>query len=68
MSKDKLTGSEAIFGFIGWLTSRKKAVTFSATNDAAPAAELADEFCKANDLPEPRENWTDNLTQPKQAV
>ena len=62
----KLTGSEAVFGMMAWLTGRKVSVTLGSEYDAAIAAELADEFCKANSLPEPRPNWTDNLTPPKE--
>jgi len=62
--KNEMTGSEALFGFMAWLTTRENKVTFSAHHDAAPAAELVDEFCKINNLAEPRENWTDYLTHP----
>jgi len=63
-----LTASEALFGFMGWLTTRSEKVTFSASNNAAPAAELVDEFCKANSLPEPRDDWTTRLTHPSGEV
>lgn len=63
-NKDKLTGSEAVYGLLGWLTSREGPVTFSGEHDAAIAAELADQFCKTNNLAEPRENWGKNLIHP----
>jgi len=61
---DEMTGSEALYGFMGWLTSRDNVETFSAKHDAVPAVELVSEFCKVNNLSKPRENWTDRLTHP----
>ena len=63
-ASNEMSGSEALFGFMAWLTTRESEVTFSAYHDAAPACELVDEFCKVNDLIEPREDWTDRLTHP----
>lgn len=57
----KLTGSEAIFGFMGWLTSRNKILKIGATEDAAPVVPLIGKFMKANNLPEPGERWIDKL-------
>lgn len=45
--------SEALYTFMGWLTTRKDRLVLSAADDAAPAAEVIDEFCKANNIPEP---------------
>lgn len=53
------TASEALYAFMGWLTTRKQIAVFSSNHDAALAAELVKEFCDANKLPEPRDNWTD---------
>jgi hypothetical protein len=64
---DELTASEALFGFMGWLTARDEQVVFSASNHAAPAAELVVEFCKVNGLSEPREDWTTRLIMPPTA-
>jgi len=61
----ELKGSEAVYGLLSWLTCRDKAVTLSAKHDAAVAAELAKEFCEANELPKPRHGWEVNLTHPK---
>lgn len=67
MSKeDTLTASEALYGFAGWLTSREEPVVFSCRHDAAIAAELVDEYCRANELAEPRPWWADRLRYPKQ--
>jgi hypothetical protein len=61
---DKLSASEALFGFMGWLTSLETPVTFSSHHEAGIAAQLVDEFCKANNLAEPREFWHLNLHHP----
>lgn len=61
---EKLTPSEALFGFMGWLTTRENPVTFSARHEAGIAAELVEEFCKANDLEPPRETWPNGLVFP----
>lgn len=61
---DKLTASEALYGFGAWLTCRDEQVTFSSKDDAGKMADLIDIFCKTNELEDPRDNWTDNLTHP----
>ena len=61
---DLLRASEAVYGLLAWLTCRDTPVTFSARHDAAIAAELADEFCKTNNLSEPREDYHYNLISP----
>ena len=60
----QLSGSEALFGFAGWLTSRDEPVTASAKHDAAVWAELVGEFCAKNHLSDPREQWDTLLTHP----
>ena len=64
MSDDTLTAAEALYGFAGWLTSRGVPITLSCLHDASIAAELVDEFCKANELPDPRPGWSDRLRYP----
>jgi len=61
---DKLSGSEALYGFAGWLTSRKKRTVMSSSDDAAGPATLVAMFCETNQLAEPREEWQRNLTHP----
>jgi len=67
-SRDQLTGSEALFGFIGWITTREEKVVASASDDAGVWASLVDEFCKSNQLKEPREGWEKLFTHPKEKV
>ena len=60
-----LSASEALFGFMAWLTTREEPVTFSSQHDASKAAELVGLFCKANGLEDPREGWTGLLKFPE---
>ncbi len=61
----QLSGSEAVYGFAGWLTSRSEKTTMSSSNDAAVIAELVDLFCQTNNLDEPRDKWSEWLKHPK---
>ncbi len=61
---NKMNGSESIFGFVGWLTTRRESITMGAAYDAAAPCDLIAEFCRVNNLPEPRQGWEDNLTHP----
>ena len=61
---DKLSASEALFGFMGWLTQFRHPVVFSQKHDAGLAADLVDEFCVANGLQPPHEGWADNCVLP----
>ena len=60
----KLNASEAIYGFCGWLTTRKEETKMGSKNDCAIIAELANEFCKENKLEEPRNGWENILIHP----
>ncbi len=65
-STHKLTATEALYGFAGWLTSREKPVTLSANHEASAAAELVAEFVRANSLGDvSREDWHKFMTHPK---
>lgn len=60
-----MTASEALFGFCAWLTTREEKTVMSSGDNCGGIADLVKEFCEVNNLPEPRENWTDYLTHPK---
>jgi hypothetical protein len=61
----KVSPSEALYMFGAWLTTREEKVTFSHKHDASKMADLISEFCKANNLDEPRENmYPKNLKHP----
>ena len=65
MSKRKLNASEAIFGFCGWLTTRDEKTIMSSKSNASPIAERIKEFCKTNNLTEPRKGWDKTFEHPK---
>jgi len=60
----ELNASEALYGFMGWLTSRDKKVVLSAKHNAAEAAELVARFCDENQLPHLRAGWENNIKHP----
>ncbi|KKK55956.1 hypothetical protein LCGC14_3069370 [marine sediment metagenome] len=60
-----LKGIEAVYGFCAWLTTRPEKTVMSSKDDAAGICDLIEEFRKANGLPEPRENYADDLTHPR---
>ncbi len=62
MKEPKISASEALLGFCGWLTSRKEKTIMSSTDDAAPIVELIKQFMELNDLEDPREDYADFLT------
>ena len=66
MSRDnEMNASEALFGFMGWLTSRDEVTpNFSANHYAGEAANLVSVFCKENNLSDPRAGWENNLIHP----
>jgi hypothetical protein len=63
---DKLTASEALYGFCAWLTTRDEKTIMSASDDAAPIPVLIEKFCKFNGLKEPRSDWHNMLTHPQE--
>lgn len=63
--KDKLSASEALYGFVSWLTSREEVTSLSSKHDCARIADLVAEFCKTNDLEEPKDDWYKILVHPK---
>jgi hypothetical protein len=64
-SKKRLNASEALYGFVGWLTSRKRKTVMGANEDASEAVNLISEFIKVQKLPRARENWTRYLKKMK---
>lgn len=66
MDDSKLQGAEILFGFLGWLTSRKTAVTFSWHHGTSgEAVKLLERFCETNGLStDCRDHWDDRLTHP----
>lgn len=63
---ERITATEALYGFAAWLTCRKEPVTFGAAYNAAPAAQLVSEYVQANGLPGVRQGiYPHNLTPPE---
>ena len=63
MSKE-LLASEALFGFVAWLTTREDITQMSASHDCAGIADLVQEFCDTNNLAKPVDGWHENLVHP----
>lgn len=63
-SYDSLIASEALFGFIGWMTTREEELTIGARHDAAEWAMLVDDYVTSNNLTNPRDGWENNLRTP----
>lgn len=68
----ELNGAEAVWGLMGWLTSRDKPVTLSARDDVTEAVDLAARFCETNKLKtrddgelRPGDSWSKELKHPK---
>ena len=62
---EELSGSEALYGFAGWMTGREEPVTMSSKDDAALVARLVADFIDANELEDPKGNWHKELKHPK---
>ena len=60
----QLQGSEILYGFLSWLTTRDEAITFSSKHDTNKAIKLLMLFLKYNKLSEPRKDWVKNLEHP----
>lgn len=52
-----LTGSEAVWAFFGWLSRRDDVVSIGGDELAGELPSLIKEFCRVNDLKEPRKGW-----------
>ncbi len=61
---DKLTASEAIYGFVGWLTTQPGVIKMGASENCVPVADAIKAFCEENGLAEPRDGWENNLIHP----
>ena len=64
MGQRTMTASEALFGFCGWLTSRKEKTVMSSADEAGTVVELIEKFMDANNLPMPKDGFEKNLVHP----
>jgi hypothetical protein len=60
----QLTGSEAAYGLIAWLTTRRATVTLGSAHDCGELPTLIDMFVKANELEAPRDRYSNWLRHP----
>jgi hypothetical protein len=61
---EELNPTEAIYGFVCWLTTRDERTVISANDDVSPIVELLYRFCEANNLPGVSGQWPENLRVP----
>ena len=61
---EKLTASEALFGFCAWLTCRDKPLIMSSEHHTGDAVEVIEQFITVNNLEKPRDGWEYNLIHP----
>ena len=65
MENKTMTASESVYGFVAWLTTRDKAVSFGAKHDCAIAADLVQQWINTNGLDGPRDGvYPDNIVMP----
>ena len=56
-----LNPSEAVLGFVAWLTTRDEVTKMSARHDSGVIADLVKEFCSVQGLEDISAAWPDNL-------
>ncbi len=66
METDKLTASEAVYGVLAHLSTRVVPITVSEKHDAGVLADIARDFCEANNLEDPREDYHKILVHPEE--
>lgn len=65
--QDTLDSSEAVYGFVAWLSTREKVEMVSKYSEMSHWATLVLEFCQVNNLPLPTEGWHKKLIFPCEA-
>lgn len=60
---DKLNAGEALYGFIGWLTTRLKPIHLCSNADVPPVLDLMNEFIAMHGLPGCRPDWDKRLVR-----
>lgn len=60
----ELSGSEAVFGFVSWLTTRLTTTKMGSTVDCGALVDLIKQFCETNELSPPRDRYSDYLKHP----
>lgn len=62
---EKLTASEALYGFCGWLTTQEDITELGSEKDCALIAQKIEKFCTTNGLEDPRVGWNKILKHPE---
>ena len=65
ITKERLLGADALFGFGAWLATKKKIVLFSYKHEVAEMVELLKEFIVENNLPDVSEGYPNTFKMPK---
>ena len=60
--EDKLKASEALYGFVAWLSIRGDAI---APRNCTPWSDAINTYCMANNLSGPRENFQELIVYPE---
>lgn len=68
MKLNELSGSEALFGFCGWLTTRDQKTVMSAKDNAGDIVQKIGKFMKANKMENPKDGWEKALKHPKESL
>ena len=63
--QEALNAAEALYGFCGWLTSRKERTVMSSHDEAGHIAELVDDYSQAQGFEKPRPGWEKELVSMK---
>ena len=58
-----LSASEALYGFIGQITSSSEKIVLSSSDNCARIAVLVGEFCKKNNLQSPGSDWKNKIVK-----
>ena len=62
-----MSASEALFGFMGWLTTRDGTLEIGAFHaTSGEVVNLIVSFCETNGLEEPRDGWEEHLVHPEE--
>lgn len=65
VSDIQATPSEALYGFVAWLTTRPQVVKLGGSEEVYEGMELLLEFCKVNGFADPRAQYSDWLKVPE---
>lgn len=60
MSDKEINTSEALYSFVGWLTTRNQPLVLGSSSECSEVAQLLEEFCEINNLPRTTKEWVRN--------